>query len=174
MIHNNDAHLVKVDENEVFAITRPDDRLLPLFVIYAVLSTVGFIVMMPFLYFRFITLRYRFDQEGIAVSYGLLWRKETYLTYARIQDIHVSRNIFERWLGLGTVEIQTAAGSSSAEQKIQGVTQYETIRNFLYARMRGHIDAPSVNGGPTPVEETLLGIRNELQAIREHLTSTTP
>jgi putative membrane protein len=49
---------------------------------------------------RYITLRYRFDKEGVSVSHGLLWRRETYLTYARIQDIHVSRNIFERWLGL--------------------------------------------------------------------------
>ena len=69
--------------------------------IYACLSNVAFpFVILP-LYFKDKTLRYRFDEEGVAVSYGLIWRKETYLTYARIQDIHVMRNIFDRWLDLG-------------------------------------------------------------------------
>ena len=58
-----------------------------------------------------ITLRYRFDKEGVAVSHGLLWRRESYLTYARIQDIHVSRNIFERWLGIGEAEPAASARS---------------------------------------------------------------
>ena len=37
-------------------------------------------------------------------------RREIHLTYRRIQDIHVTRNLFHRWLGLATVGIQTASG----------------------------------------------------------------
>ena len=70
-------------------------------------------------------------------SYGILFRRETYLTYARIQDIHLTRNLFERWLGIGTVEIQTASGSGSAEISVPGTDQFEPIRDYLYARMRG-------------------------------------
>ena len=172
MRHDANAHLVEVDAGLIFGLTRPDDRLLTLYVIYCVLSTAAFpFVFLP-LYFKFITLRYRFDEEGVAVSHGLIWRQETYLTYARIQDIHVRRNVFERWLGLGTVEIQTAAGSSSAEAEIVGVKEYDAIRNFLYARMRGHrlgLKLEEQPAGGQDVREVLAGIRDELRAIRTML-----
>ncbi|MBI4750874.1 MAG: PH domain-containing protein [Acidobacteria bacterium] len=170
MKHDDDAHLIEVDSKTVFAITRPDDNLFYLYFIYCLLSNIAFpIVFLP-LYFRFKTLRYRFDNEGIAVSHGILWRQETYLTYSRIQDIHVSRNIFERWLGLGTVQIQTASGNSSAEEAIVGVRQYNEIRNFLYSRMRGQkvgAAAQPLVAVEQSVDDMLAGIRDELRVIRE-------
>jgi uncharacterized membrane protein YdbT with pleckstrin-like domain len=170
MQHDADAHLRKVNDESIFAVTRPDRNLLWLYVIYALASNVAFpFVFLP-LYFRYITLRYRFDKEGVAVSHGLIWRREGYLTYARIQDIHVSRNIFERWLGLGTVQIQTASGGSSADESIAGIRQFDEIRNFLYARMRGHKLKSGTETGvaePLSTEEMLTGIRDELRAIRE-------
>lgn len=162
-------------ERRILALTRPDDKLLILYTIYSLLSNVGGLFVFLPLYFRFKTLRYRFDQEGVSVAYGILWRKETYLTYARIQDIHVSRNIFERWLGLGTVEIQTASGSASAEEAIVGIKEFNEVRNFLYARMRGHkfasTGAPALPAkvAPESLEPVLAEIRDELRAIRELL-----
>lgn len=170
MHHDHDAHLREVNDEAIFALTRPDRKLLPLYVIYALAANVAFpFVFLP-LYFRYITLHYRFDKEGVAVSCGLLWRRESYLTYARIQDIHVSRNIFERWLGIGTVQIQTASGSSTAEESITGVRQYDEIRNFLYARMRGQklkAGTETVAKETLSTDELLAGIRDELRAIRE-------
>lgn len=166
---NPDAHLADVDAKRIFALRRPDDSLLTLYVLYSVLANVAFLFFFVPLYFRFITLRYRFDEEGVSVSYGILWRKETYLTYARIQDIHVSRNVFERWLGLGSVEIQTASGNSSAEEAIVGIREYNEVRNFLYARMRGHRLATARNEVVEfpEAEQALTGIRDELRAIRQ-------
>jgi len=170
MHHDDDAHLHDVNADAIFALTRPDRKLLPLYFIYALLSNVAFPFTFLPLYFRYITLRYRFDKEGVAVSYGLLWRRESYLTYARIQDIHVSRNLFERWLGIGTVQIQTASGSSSAEESIVGVKEFNEIRNFLYARMRGHklkSGTDTATAETMSMDEILKGIRDELRAIRE-------
>ena len=170
MHHDDDGHLREVDADAIFALTRPDRNLLPLYVIYALMSNVALPFVFPPLYFRYITLRYRFDKEGVAVSHGLLWRRESYLTYARIQDIHVSRNIFERWLGIGTVQIQTASGSSTAEESITGIRQFDEIRNFLYARMRGHkLKAGTETAAMETLstDEILKGIRDELRAIRE-------
>ena len=170
MHHDDDAHLREVNADAIFALTRPDRKLLTLYVIYSLMSNVAFpFVFLP-LYFRYITLRYRFDKEGVAVSHGLLWRRESYLTYARIQDIHVSRNIFERWLGIGTVQIQTASGSSTAEESITGVRQFDEIRNFLYARMRGHkltVGTETATTANVSIDEILHGIRDELRGIRE-------
>ena len=174
MQHDDDAHLSDSDADRIFALTRPDDHLLTLYIIYSLLANVGFLFAFLPLYFRFKTLRYRFDKDGVAVSHGILFRQEAYLTYARIQDIHVSRNIFERWLGLGTVEIQTASGSTSAEAAIVGVKQYNEIRNFLYARMRGHRLKTGREAAPAearPLDVLLTGIRDELRAIRTLLES---
>ena len=182
MRHDDDAHLQDVDADAIFALTRPDRSLLTLYIIYSAAANVVFPFAFLPLYFHFITLRYRFDREGVSVSSGFLWRREAYLTYARIQDIHVSRNIFERWLGIGTVQIQTASGSASAQESIVGVRAFNEIRNFLYARMRGHklqhqgefapsqsAPARSAPAQSAPIDEVLRGIRDELRAIRETL-----
>ncbi|HPR64714.1 MAG TPA: PH domain-containing protein [Thermoanaerobaculia bacterium] len=172
MHHDDDAHLAPVDPERIYQLTRPDDKLLNLYLIYSLLSNVAFPFVFVPLYFHYITLRYRFDQEGVAVSYGILWRKESYLTYSRIQDIHVSRNIFERWLGLGTVKIQTASGSSSAEESIVGVREFDEIRNFLYARMRGHAVDGKRRGEKEEtgnVNQLLTGILEELRGLRQDI-----
>ncbi len=173
-----DSHLIPVDASRVQAITRPDPQLWTLFIIYSVMSNVAFpLVILPY-YFRYITLRYRFDDDGVSVSHGLIWRRETYLTYARIQDIHVTRNIFERWLGIGTVKIQTASGNSSATESIAGLTAFQDVRNYLYARMRGHREmkrgephalssgAPLAPADDALALDALAGIRDELRAVR--------
>jgi len=119
------------------AITRPDPVLLRYYVICALLTgPLCVIVIWPML-FKYHTLRYRFDDEGIAASWGILWRHEVYLTYRRIQDIHVSRGLIQRWLGLAGIAVQTASGSATPELTIDGVLQYDALRNFLYEQMRG-------------------------------------
>ena len=175
MVDEADTHIVNGEAERIYALTRPDDKLFTLYLIYSVLANVAFLFVFPPLYFRFKTLRYRFDAEGVSVSHGLLWRKETYLTYARIQDIHVTRNIFERWLGIGTVEIQTAAGSASPEEAITGIREFNEVRDFLYARMRGHrLTSHKANGtAPAAANGILTGIRDDLQAIR-HLLEDRP
>lgn len=166
-------HLDPVNEEDIFKLSRPHPSLLTLYIIYALASLPFFPIVMIPLYFHYHTLRYRFDSEGISIAYGIFWRRESYVTYARIQDIHVTRNIFERWLGLGTVAIQTASGSANSEESISGMKEFEQIRNFLYSRMRG------INKAKTPTQthasraelsnpeiELLTSIRDEIRATR--------
>ncbi len=188
MLPDGDAHLRPVAATQVQEITRPDPQLWKLYLIYSVLANVAFLGVLVPSYFMYRTLRFRFDDEGVSVSHGLFWRRETYLTYARIQDIHVTRNIFERWLGIGTVQIQTASGSSAATESIPGLTAYQDVRNYLYARMRGHRDtsqsAPGISGDrPTAAlpastdalaVDALAGIRDELRAVRLLLEAQSP
>ncbi len=146
------------------AISRPDPKLLTYYIVVSALSSVGIvpitlIVFLP-LYCKYRTLRYRFDAEGISVSWGLLFRREVHLTHRRIQDIHVTRNLIQRWMGLATVAIQTASGSSAPEMKIEGVLQAAELRDFLYSKMRGARDEdraqePGGSDGPTPGQEAL-------------------
>ena len=157
----------------IMSLERPHRSLWTYYVIRAILTGPGVIVMLPYLFFRYHTLRYRFDGEGIHMKVGLLFRSEVNITYARIQDIHLKSGLLQRWLGLANVEIQTAAGSSSADVVIEGFKEFESIRDFLYTRMRGYQakKAPAA-AAPSPDNEVvslLLAIRDELQRTRETL-----
>jgi uncharacterized membrane protein YdbT with pleckstrin-like domain len=127
-------------EAHIFAIERPHPRLLWLYMIRAVLTGPGLLVAMPLLFFRYETMRFRFDAEGIHMRWGILFRRQVNLTYARIQDIHLTSGLIQRWLGLADVKIQTASGSSGAEMTLEGLMEFEAIRDFLYTRMRGYRD----------------------------------
>ncbi|NKB71183.1 MAG: PH domain-containing protein [Candidatus Latescibacteria bacterium] len=153
------------------AITRPDNGLLTYYILVSAAALLAFPFVFIPLYIRFRTLRYAFDGEGVSMSWGLLFHHEVYLTYRRIQDIHVSRNIIERWMGLAKVPIQTASGSSGATMLIVGIRDPEPLRDFLYTRMRGAQEkaeeeekAPS---GEAEALSLLSEIRDELRQLRQ-------
>jgi uncharacterized membrane protein YdbT with pleckstrin-like domain len=131
-----------------------------------ILGPLFFILLIP-RYFRYHTLRYRFDDEGVSMKWGILFRREISLNYSRIQDIHLSSNFIERWLSLARIEIQTASGSASAEMTIEGLLEYEKVRDFLYSKMRGARaeEMATPPGEPaTGEEDSLEGILREIAA----------
>jgi putative membrane protein len=109
------------------------------------------------------------------MRWGRLFRREIILNYARIQDIHLRSNIVERWFGLSRILIQTASGSSGAEMTVEGIKEYEAVRDFLYARMRGvtddtreaHAGDPGSSSPAGEIAETLREVARELRATRE-------
>ena len=117
------------------------------------------------------------------MRWGILFRREVLLNYARIQDIHLVSNFLERWLGLARIQIQTASGSATPEMTLEGLVEFEAIRDFLYSRMRGTSDRgvhPRSGGhtaeghGPeaTPVTVSaaeLAAVTTALQAVTEEL-----
>ena len=163
------------DEAAIFALERPQPALWHLYLIRILLSLPAIFITLPLLYFRYHTLRYRFDREGIHMKVGILFRREVNVTYARIQDIHLSSGIIQRWLGLADVQIQTASGTSGAELTIEGFKEYEAIRDFLYAKMRSTREKtpPTVPPLPSASDDEsvklLLAIRDELRQTRELL-----
>jgi len=128
-------------------------------------------------YFRYHTMRYRFDDDGVSMRWGILFRREINLTYTRIQDIHLTSNLIERWLGLARVQIQTASGSSAAEMTIEGIKEYDQLRDFLYSKMRGHHVVPSHDASPetahadplSDAADTMRQVTSELRALRRAL-----
>jgi len=119
------------------SITRPDPLLERYYLICSLFSLVLFPIIYIPLLIKYKTLRYTIDDEGVSMSWGFFFRREILLTYRRIQDIHVRRNIIQRWLGLASVAVQTASGTSGAEMTIEGILEPEKLRDFLYKKMRG-------------------------------------
>lgn len=124
-------------ESPVLGIERPSSRLLTYYLINSILWGPLIVGILPYRLARYRTLRYRFDQEGISMNWGILFRREIHLTYSRIQDIHLTSGILERYLGLARIQIQTASGKAGAEMTIEGLLEFEQVRDFLYSKMRG-------------------------------------
>jgi putative membrane protein len=141
-------HAAGIGPFPILPVTRaPDSNLLYYYALCCLLLGPAFIFVLIPAYFRYHTMRYEVDQEGITMRWGLLFRREISLTYARIQDIHLSSNLVERWLGLAKVQIQTASGSAKAEMTIEGLPDAAAIRDFLYVRMRGARDPAVIQHG---------------------------
>jgi uncharacterized membrane protein YdbT with pleckstrin-like domain len=140
-------------------ITRPAPVLLKYYLLCSLLSGPFFPIAFVPLLCKYITLRYRFDDSGIAMQWGVLFRREIYLTYRRIQDIHLTRNIVQRWLGLATLAVQTASGSATPEMSIEGVLQAEQLRDHLYGKMRG------AQGGSQPTATNADETTNDDRAL---------
>lgn len=179
-----------LSNDEILAIERPHESLMTYYILSSLAAGPFFPFVLVPLYFRYRTMRYRFSEEGVSMQWGVLFRKEINLTFARIQDIHLTSNFLERWLGLARIEIQTASGSSKAEMTVEGVRDFRPLRDFLYSKMRGargmvQLPAPSPAVGPAPessaprtgdlgeVAAALREATSELQAIRRALEHRT-
>src|SRR5215218_7475826 len=124
-------------DRQIHAITRPDKALWTYYILVALAFPPAFPFLILPLFFRYHTMQYKFTDDGISMRWGILFRREVIVNYARIQDIHLKSNVVERWLGLARILVQTASGNHSAEMTIEGIKQFEALRDFLYARMRG-------------------------------------
>lgn len=172
---------LSVDMASVADIERPHPRLWA----YKALVSLAFGPLFPFAmvyyYLRCRTLRYRFDSQGISMSWGALRRSEINLAYTRIQDIHRTSGLIERWFGLSRIQIQTASGSSKPEMVIEGLVPLEPVQHFLEARLREDRDvAPAeagwdvnaTQGALADVTRQLEVVATELRSVRRALTQT--
>ena len=163
----------------VLAIERPHQNLMVYYGLVSLLFGPFFLVPLVVLYFRYHTMRYRFDAQGVNMRWGILFRREVSLAYARIQDIHLTSNLLERWLGLAQVKISTASGNAGAEMTIEGLQEFDLVRDFLYTRMRGVQDKPVVapastehgGDGLEAVAAALQQVSQDLRAVREALVA---
>lgn len=153
----------------IAAIERPRDTLLTWYIIQAIAANVAAPFLFPYLYFRYHTMRYRFDTDGIHMKWGIIFRQEILLNYSRIQDIHLRSNLIERWLGLARIEIQTASGSATANMTLEGMEDPEGMRDFLYSRMRGTKQEQPKPLATDPLAAVLHEIATELREIRNQI-----
>ena len=136
----------------------------------AALYAFFYLVTVAYLYAQYRTLRYRFDADGVTRSWGVLFRRETFLAYGRIQDAQKAQGVLERALGIGTVTIESAGATKP--ESIEGLRDYELVRDFLYEKMRGGLSAAPaktlVPGAPVAHYDLVLlaSIRDEVRALR--------
>ncbi len=160
------------DEAAIHAIERPHRSLWTYYWISSFAVPPALPFLLPYYWFRYHSMRYKFTDEGISMSWGILFRRQVIINYARIQDIHLRSNIVERWLGLARVLVQTASGSSGAEMTLEGLQEFEAVRDFLYSKMRGvkdpgHKPAAPASAAPGQEAELAAALREVARELRE-------
>lgn len=166
----------------ILAIQRPHPKLWRYYLLTCLAIPPLFPVMVLPAWFRYHTLQYKFTAEGISMSWGILFRREVIIQYARIQDIHLRSNVVERWLGLARVLVQTASGNAAAEMTLEGLVEFEAVRDFLYSKMRGVKERPAAPAIETQTASStdaelaaaLREVAAELRELRLGLATSRP
>ncbi|MHA1943310.1 MAG: PH domain-containing protein [Candidatus Thorarchaeota archaeon] len=104
----------------------------------------------------------------IYVKKGIINITRKHVPFRTITNIQSVAGPFDRLFGIGSIEVETASGSGSsfysAEEKLEGLTFYEELRDFILMELRKFKD-PYVTGTEIvhPEEEQVLRIEESLE-----------
>ena len=94
----------------------------------------------PWLSYLWITnLKYSILDERVVIHKGILTKKSVSIPYAAITDFTLKRSLYERWLNIGTLLIQTAGQGVQAggyEGQLVGLVHFEDLHRELQSRVR--------------------------------------
>ena len=110
-------------------------------VLLSILGYILFVIIVSEIYARMSYNRwfYEFNDEGLRLERGIIWKRYSNVPYERIQNVDVHRGIIARMLGFSSLMIQTAgySGQMHAEGYIPALemNQAEQIRNFVMKKI---------------------------------------
>lgn len=133
------------------------------------------IVLIPFIYLYYKSITYEIVQDEIHVFRGIITKTRKIVPYRTITNLDVKRGIFDRMLGLGTVEIQTAgysANKTGPEERMDGLPadDVDAIQTYLIDRVRRvRGSAGAITHDPDDEDAVLHAILVEIRKLREYL-----
>jgi len=124
-------------------------------------------------YYR--SLSYEIQDDEVIVRVGVLTKSVKHVPYRTVTNLTIKRDILDRWLGLGTLNIQTAgmSGQTGAEERLVGLTNVQEVYELVATelrRFRGGMapTAAEVEGAPVVASaDALSAILAEVRAIRQ-------
>lgn len=78
--------------------------------------------------------RYRFTADGLELRRGVFWRNASAMPYHRLQQVDVGQGPLERWFGMSSVQLRSAAATTDAT--IPGIASVDVdeLRRMLMER----------------------------------------
>ncbi|MBC1533540.1 PH domain-containing protein [Listeria seeligeri] len=93
---------------------------LPSWAIYFIIIIVILLILTPAV-LKYFTYRYTLEDQGIRIKYGLIFRKNTYIPYERIQTVQKKQWFFFIPFDVCQILIETAGGNGKAEADLVAV-----------------------------------------------------
>lgn len=127
-------------------------------------------------YYR--SLHYEIHEDEMIVNAGIVTKSIKHVPFRTVTNLTVKRGLFDRWLGIGTLDIETAGMSNAQgapEQSLVGLENPQEVYELVVAalhRFRGGM-APSSAEEEAPATaspEALNAILAEVRAIRQAMT----
>ena len=138
-------------------------------------NLVMWVISYPIIHLWTKNLTYIVRDDRITILSGILTKKEQNIPYRSITDFVLKRGPFDRYLGIGTIQVQTDGQSTSAtgyEGSLAGLIDYESIHVHLRDKLKSlhpvfestTISEPVIKSG----ENVLIQILKELKEIRKN------
>lgn len=136
----------------------------------------------------FDSIRCELTERRLRISRGVVFRKDKTIMLDKIQDMSLHHGPFQRWLGITSLQIETAGSSGpqgQADAKLVGIRDVHAFQEAVIAqrdRLAG--DVPAGQGrAPAPVAPAgeplgssdpsvialLSDIRDALQRVEQHV-----
>jgi membrane protein YdbS with pleckstrin-like domain len=124
--------------------------------------------------------RYQYDllDDEIVVHAGWLVQKVRHVPYRMVTNIEIKRGLLDRWLGIGTLNIETAGNSDpnqKAEAQLFGLEDVDSVYEEVAACLRAFDEAQQpqpwsrtsrpAGDGAAVDEDVLQAILTELKGI---------
>jgi uncharacterized membrane protein YdbT with pleckstrin-like domain len=94
----------------------------------------------PILYLWYKNLSYTVHEDRVSIHKGVLTKTEQNIPFRAITDFALVRTLYDRFLGIGSIKIQTAgkhvSSASQYEGNLAGLTNYGELHADLRERVR--------------------------------------
>jgi uncharacterized membrane protein YdbT with pleckstrin-like domain len=130
----------------------------------------------PILFLWYRNLEYRVHEDRVSIHKGILTKTQQNIPFRAITDFALVRTLYDRFLDIGSIKIQTAgkhiSSSSQYEGNLVGLTDYEQLHNDLRERVKKlHpvSETVTVRESEKPAEtDVLQEMLKELKEIRKN------
>jgi putative membrane protein len=83
---------------------------------------------------RYLSYRYRYEENEIVIRSGILFRKERHIPYARIQNIDAVQRVLHRLLNVVEVRVETGGGATpEATMSVLPMAAFHEMRERVFA-----------------------------------------
>ena len=135
------------------------------------------VISVPIIILWIKNLSYFIEEDRITVYKGILTKVQQNIPYRAITDFILHRSLYDRFLKIGAIRIQTAGQSKNVtgyEGQLSGLAQWEDLHQQLRGKIKNlHpiADATAVAEKTVPLssDDKLGKILEELKAIRKVL-----
>jgi putative membrane protein len=148
-----------------------------LWLIVGGLILLTWIIAVPIMILWIKNLSYYIEDERITIYKGILNKTQQNIPYRAVTDFLLRRSLFDRFLGIGAIRIQTAGQSHAGngyEGNLLGLVEYDDLHKQLRTKIKNlHPLSESIgvaeDATPLSHQDKLHQILEELREIRKVL-----
>jgi uncharacterized membrane protein YdbT with pleckstrin-like domain len=117
-------------------------------------------------------LAYEVTHDAVLIHKGILTKTQQNIPLRMVTDFRLQRTLFDRWLGIGSLLVQTAGQSTNTpgyEGRLSGLAEWGALHAELTSRVR---DARVLSQQTTPAGDPFALLVDEVHQIRQLLEAS--